>query len=381
MELSSLLWGGVDDAIPSHVTVIDWVEKCGLSLTEGSLKKRTAEEAYSLVIDNSITMCGQDLHLELKTSSVHPGHPHRQADVSVARMVAGCQWSAESTKRELDKTISELGHAPEYMVCDNGKTMCKACEKMGLPTHRDISHSFGMFLERVYSKDDEFTDFISRKGYARKFSHTPMAPLMPPRRREYARFMNAFETVRWAKGMLENDRLLSSRERWLLSFVRTHASLVDELDEVMKGFEYMEQLCKQEGLSHRTASMCRDYVNRHFMTMGDRARRLGDMIIRYFNKEERLLTGDEPHNICSDIIESTFGYLKERMSPNKNNGYTPLVLLMPLHMRVSTIEDCKSFNAAKTIGNTKLDDIKKWRADNLLPNPSIKRFNLLKKVS
>ncbi|MBR4594382.1 MAG: hypothetical protein IKO33_07385, partial [Bacteroidaceae bacterium] len=123
------------------------------------------------------------------------------------------------------------------------------------------------------------------------------------------------------------------------------------------------------------------YVNRHFMTKGERVRRLGDMIISYFNNEERLLTGDEPHNICSDIIESTFGYLKDRMSPNKNNGYTPLVLLMPLHMRVSSIEDCRSFNAARTIGKTKLYDIKKWRADNLLPNPSIKRLNLLKKVS
>ena len=34
------------------------------------------------------------------------------------------------------------------------------------------------------------------------------------------------------------------------------------------------------------------------------------------------------NNICSDIIESTFGYFKERISPNKNNGYTPLVLLL-----------------------------------------------------
>lgn len=381
MELSSLLWGGVDDRIPSHVTVIDWVEKCGLSLAEGSLRKKTAAEAYSLVIDNSITLCGQDLHLELMASSVHPGHPHSHADVSVVSMVAGRQWDAESTRRELDKTIARLGYAPEYVVCDNGRTVCNASEEAGLPTHRDISHSFGMFLERVYSKDDEFTHFINKKGYARKYSHTLMAPLMPPRRREYARFMNAFETVRWAKAMLENDRLLSSRERWLFSFVRTHASLVEELDEVMKGYEYMEQLCKQVGLSHRTASMCRDYVNRHFMTKGERVRRLGDMIISYFNKEERLLTGDEPHNICSDIIESTFGYLKSRMSPNKSNGYTPLVLLMPLHMRVSTIDDCRSFNAARTIGNTKLNDINKWRADNLLPNPSIKRLNLLKKVS
>ena len=381
MELSNLLWDGVADEIPSHVTVLEWVEKCGLSIAKGSLSKRTAREAYSLIIDNSITICGQELHLELQTSSVHPGHPHKHADVSVVKMVAGNCWNQETTRKELDKTITALDRRPDYVVCDNGRTMCKASEGMDIPTHRDISHSFGMFLERVYSKDAEFADFISKKGYARKFSHTPTAPLMPPKRREYARFMNVFETVHWAKGVLENDRLLSSGERWLLSFVRTHASLVEELDEVMQGYEYMEQLCKQEGLSHSTASMCRDYANKHFMTKGDRVRSLGNMIISYFNKEEKLLKGDEPHNICSDIIESTFGYLKDRMSPNKNNGYTPLVLLIPLHLRVSTIEDCRSFNTTKIIGTTTLNDVKKWRADNLLPNPSIKRLNLLKNVN
>ena len=44
-------------------------------------------------------------------------------------------------------------------------------------------------------------------------------------------------------------------------------------------------------------------------------------------------------------------------------------------------EDCKKFNARTAIGKTKMEDIKKWRADNLLPNPSIKRMNVLKKVS
>ena len=55
------------------------------------------------------------------------------------------------------------------------------------------------------------------------------------------------------------------------------------------------------------------------MAKGDRVRKLGDMFINYFNREEMLLEGNEPHNICSDIIESTFGYFKDRMSPNKNN--------------------------------------------------------------
>ena len=381
MQLAGLLWNGITDTIPSHVTVLEWVEKCGLSLTKGCMKKKTAEEAYSLIFDNSITVCGQDLHLELKASSKHPGHSLRQTDVSVVSMKAGKGWDTEMIKEQLVDTVKAEGRKPEYVVSDNGLIMCKAACELGLKHHKDISHSFGMFLENVYSKDPEFCDFISKKGYARKFSHTPMACLMPPKRREYARFMNVFETVHWAKAVIENEHLLSSREKYLLGFVKTHASLVEELNDVMVGYEYMERLCKEEGFSHKTARTCRDYVVRNFMTKGDRARRLGDMIIGYLNREETLLEGDEPHNICSDIIESTFGYFKDRMSPNKNNGYTPLVLLIPLRLQLSTIEDCKSFNARTAIGKTKMEDIKKWRADILLPNPSNNRINLLKKAS
>ena len=139
------------------------------------MKRKTAEEAYSIIFDNSITVCGQDLHLELKASSEHPGHSLKHADVSVLRMKAGKGWNTEMIKGQLEQTIKEEGRKPD------------------LTHHKDISHSFGVFLENVYSKDPEFADFIAKKGYARKFSHTAMAPLMPPRRREYARFMNVFD--------------------------------------------------------------------------------------------------------------------------------------------------------------------------------------------
>ena len=378
LQLAGLLWNGITDDIPSHVTVLDWVEKCGLSITKGCMGKKTAEEAYSIIYDNSITVCGQDLHLELKSSSEHPGHSLRHADVSVLRMKVGKGRDAEMINGQLEQAIKDEGRKPDYVVSDNGSIMCKADETLGLKHHKDISHSFGMFLENVYSKDPEFMDFIVKKGNARKFSHTPMASLMPPRRREYARFMNVFDTVHWAKTILENDRLLSGHERYMLSFVRAHASLVEELDDIMQAYEYMEQLCKQEGLSHKTASECRRCINQNLMTKGDRVRRLAGMLIAYFNREEALLSGDEIHNITTDIIESTFGCFKGRMSPNKNNGYTPLVLLIPLSLRVSTIEDCRNFNVRELLGKTTINDIKKWRGDNLLPNPSIKRMKVVK---
>ena len=290
MQLAELLWNGITDDIPSHVTVLDWVEKCGLSITKGCMKRKTAEEAYSIIFDNSITVCGQDLHLELKASSEHPGHSLKHADVSVLRMKAGKGWNTEMIKGQLEQTIKGEGRKPDYVVSDNGQIMCIAGETLGLTHHKDISHSFGVFLE--------------------------------------------------------NEHLLSSHERYMLSFVRSHASLVEELDDVMHAYEYMEQLCKQYGLSHKTASEYRRYINQNLMTKGDRVRRLTNMLIAYFNREEALLDGDEVHNITSDIIESTFGCFKARMSPNKNNGYTPLVLLIPLSLKVSTIDDCRNFNVS-----------------------------------
>ncbi len=142
MQLAALLWNGITDDIPSHVTVLEWVEKCGLSLTKGCMKKKTAEEAYSLIFDNSITVCGQDLHLELRASVEHPGHCLTQADVEVVRMKTGKDWDTEMIKTQLEQTVKEEGHNPEYVVSDNGLTMCKAARKLGLKHHKDISHSF-----------------------------------------------------------------------------------------------------------------------------------------------------------------------------------------------------------------------------------------------
>jgi hypothetical protein len=57
------------------------------------------------------------------------------------------------------------------------------------------------------------------------------------------------------------------------------------------------------------------------------------------------------------------------------------VLLIPLSLKVSTIEDCRNFNVRDLLGKTTIADIKKWRGDNLLPNPSIKRMNVVKNVA
>ena len=80
MQLAGLLWKGITDSIPSHVTVLEWVEKCGLSLTRGCMKKKTARRP----IPSSSTTASRYADKACIWNSEYP--PDIPATVSVSPM-------------------------------------------------------------------------------------------------------------------------------------------------------------------------------------------------------------------------------------------------------------------------------------------------------
>lgn len=374
VDVVNLVFGGIAGEAPSHDTVLGWVEKFGYALSRES--KRPEHDGHALIIDNSVNMNGQELHLELEAPAAHPGHALTHGDVRVVCMKVGRKWDTAAVKGELAQ--STAGRRPAYVVSDNARPLCRACRELGLAHHRDISHSFGMFLERVYSKTEELAEFNRGMAYARKFSHTEIGCLMPPRRRDYARFMNLFDRIDWAYLMLHNFHKLPDRGKAVFGFLLRMGGFVDEMKEVMDWYRRLERLCKEHGLSFGTSRQCVALVNSTFMQRGERLRTLGRMLIDYFRQEESLLeSSDAVHNICSDVIESTFGYVKGRLPSNKNNGFTPLVLLIPAHLRVADIKSCKDLDLSDAMRRTKLADIARWRKENLLPNPTKTRARTL----
>ncbi|MGM9684812.1 MAG: hypothetical protein ACI3YI_01100, partial [Bacteroidaceae bacterium] len=124
---------------------------------------------------------------------------------------------------------------------------------------------------------------------------------------------------------------------------------------------------------------CKRHIVEHFCGGTDRQRMLGEELLGYFNREVKILTSkDCAHNVASDIIESTFGYTKERMSSCKNSGFTSYVLVLPLHLRLACIDDCKTYDAHRIMEQTHYADIKEWRKSNLLPSPICRRRYILK---
>lgn len=383
LEVFNLVFGKLTDDIPSYQTALDWVKKCGLSVYENARRRPSLREVdYSIIMDNSITIGGQDLHVELMAPASHPGHSLRHSDVEMVKMSVDEKWTGDMVREELSDTIAKAGCKPKYVVTDNGRVMLGALAGQELTCHRDISHSFGMYLEQVYGKDGEYSELVQKIGYARKYGHTPIAHLMPPRRRAYARFMNVFDSIQWAHDIMQSDFKLPALARHLFGFVNTHASLFEEMQEVMDAYRYMEHLCKEKGLSRTTAAECISHIGKTLMPGGERPRRLGRLLIGYFRKEASLLEEEDAvHNISSDVIESAFGYIKNRMSSCANHGFTSLILLMPLHFRLADIDCCADFNISDCLQSTSLTKLNEWKRESLMQNMSQNRTKTLKFAS
>lgn len=118
------------------------------------------------------------------------------------------------------------------------------------------------------------------------------------------------------------------------------------------------------------------------MGRGDRLTRLGEMMLGYFATEVSLLKNkDEVHHISSDLIESLFGYFKERKSPNRMYGVTGFILVLPLHNRLSMLESAGTFDFKAALEHNSIADVKAWERKTLTENLAAKRGRILRRAS
>lgn len=379
VEVMNSVYPSLGLAEVSHTTVRDWVLKVGLDAYKHRCKDMTAEEAYAIIMDESITIAEHKILLTLKVPAEHPGDSLSRSDVEVADIHVAASHKSEDVKAAVGRVASEFGRAPEYAVTDNGRNLVKGLAEAGIKGHRDISHTFGTYLKAIYGTDEEFILLTKAIGNARHYALTDVDYLMPNNMRALARWMNVFGWAKWAKDMMEACGKLTSKERSMYSFVWEHGALVEELSEVMSCFREVLTLCKDSGLSRRTAMQCVAIINREFMGRGERLTKLGGMMIGYFTQETAMLGSDEEvHNVSSDIIESLFGGFKERKSPNRMYGVTGFILVMPLETQLCTLQRAAKVDFKAALERNRIADVKAWERDNLPGNLAAKRAHVLR---
>ena len=381
VEVVNFVFPSLGLAETTFVTIRDWVLKLGLDTYKHRCKGMSAGRAYALIMDESITIAEHKILLGLAAPAVHPGHALTRADVEIVDIHVASSHKSADVKEAVERIGQRIGRAPAYAVTDNGRNLVKGLSEAGIQGHRDISHTFGTYLKAVYDKEDEFVSLTKAVGNARHFALTDVDYLMPCNMRALARWMNVFDWVGWAKNLMEADQKLTPKERKMYSFLQEHGALVDELYEVMQCFRHVLTICKDAGLSRRSAAQSISFINQDLMGRGDRLTRLGSMMIGYFTRETTLLESEEAvHVVSSDIIESLFGGFKERKSPNRMYGVTGFVLILPLQTRLGTLEDARNMDFKACLERTRTADVKAWERENLPENLAAKRARVLRQA-
>ena len=316
----------------------------------------------------------EKLLLTLAVPADKEGHVMTEKDIVIVDISIAKSWNGATIKDVLKKVAEKIGHDPEYVISDNGSTIGKAVRDAGYRHHLDISHSLGMFLERVYKNEPDFQELSKKVSDARfKYNMQEVAFIQPPAQRSIARFINMSKWIEWASRMQYVYHTLQDDIKSIYGFIPQNASLVDELSEVMSCINKIEKDIKNNGISHESAARCKQLARNTLMSGNERQHKIGTFILEYLDRETSFLHEDESHNASTDTIESTFGVVKARKSDDKLAGVTPIILMMPLRLHFADKIRRVNFKFKERLETGRHRHIKEWTDVNLSPNLVIKR--------
>ena len=365
--------GGMFGKVPAYTSIGYWAQELGLSVYKESCSL-FKDKRYALIIDESMMIGSEKLLLTLAVPADNEGHVITEKDIVIVDISIAKSWNGTTIEDVLKKVSEKIGHDPEYVISDNGSTIGKAVRDAGYRHHLDISHSLGMFLERVYKNEPDFQELSKKVSDARlKYNMQEVAFIQPPSQRSIARFINMSKWIEWASRMQYVYHTLRDDIKSIYGFIPQNASLVDELSEVMSCINRIEKDIKNNGISHESAARCKQLVRNTLMSGNERQHKIGTFILEYLDRETSFMNEDESHNASTDTIESTFGVAKARKSDDKLAGVTPIILMMPLRLHFADKTRRVNFNFKERLETGRHRHIKEWTDVNLSPNLVIKR--------
>lgn len=193
--------GNVFGKVPAYTTIGYWTQELGLSVYKESCSL-FKDKRYALIVDESMMIGSEKLLLTLAMPAINAGSAITEKDITIVDISIAKSWNGTSIKNVLEKVADKIGHKPEYVISDNGFTVCKAVRDAGYAHHSDISHTLGMFLERVYKKEADFQELSNNVQLARfNYNMQDVAYVQPPSQRSIARFMNMSKWIDWISRM------------------------------------------------------------------------------------------------------------------------------------------------------------------------------------
>lgn len=368
------------DCTPSYNTIENWVKKSGYSIYKEPFSDTTSGD-YAIIFDESMMVGSQKMLLTLGINARKQGIAALcPADVEILKMSVQSSWNKEKVADDLKELTDRIGHPPCYVISDNGGSLTHAVKKLNFNHMRDVGHTLGVLMERIYKNDKKFISYMQKVALV-KFQHVMKSTgyLLAPKQRTIARFLNLSEIVHWSAKMLSAYPNLSLQEQETFSFIPDYASLIKELHDVLTCVNAIFKDTKTKGLSGKTYQSSILHLQTLLSSKNQRMILLAESITDYLNEQISKMPDDTINwNISSDVIESLFGVYKDRKSPNSLYGMTAFSLFLPIYTRIRAEKKSTKFDFKRALEHTFMSDIEQWRKINLIENQVTKRINMLK---
>jgi len=358
----------LDSKCPCANTLLNWSNKYGLFELSQELDTTTEQV---LLLDESISVGQKKVFLSqaIDLTNYDFGKSLTHRDTQVVSLGIAKSWKAQDIAKLLP-----CKNQVSYAVCDGGSNLVKALKDKEITRVYDVTHSLGGLVRKHYSKNPVFLAFSKKTtSFKQKVVLGKDAILMPPTQRPKARFLNIHNLVVWARkiiNLFDNNYLTKEQEQkleWILSF----RSLIIELNQVDLLTNAIFAILKPKGLSKKTIIECEQILKQSTAPVFYK-----DKIKAYLYSYNELI--EQYHTIicCSDIIESTFGKFKNRVSSNKMGNITGACL------EICTYGTNFKQDAIKiALEKIKISDICQWKNHNEADNLAKRRYELFKKVA
>jgi FtsZ-binding cell division protein ZapB len=371
---------------PSHVTIRNWVLKVGYyELT------RTKEKSDDriVILDHSIGL-GQEkifvVYSIYEKDFLKLNRPLQYSDLEVLLVKSVKKSDGELVASDILELIEKYGI--NYAVGDYGSDIKKGLRLLDIPHIHDLSHLFSIHIEKLYDKDERYQNLKKEMSLMRKkFSQTTIAAIIPPKKRKKSEYQSFDKLIIWSERALDllNNRLTDKkiikelikefdnatleRIRQELDWINNYTELIKELSEINTVLKEIEKDMKHNGLT--TITLINAEVSLEKLTTANGILFKNNLLPKLH--EQFNLLPDKDVILCSsDILESTFGKYKNRLSENSMASVTDLMLIIAAYTCNLTEE-----KIIECMENVKISDIKKWSEENVGTSLSKQRSLLL----
>ncbi len=367
--------------VPTHVTIRNWTLKVGYY--ELTRPKEKADD-WIILLDHSIQFGPEKIFVVLgirEKNFLKLKRPLQYSDLDTLYEEPMKKSNGDLIFSRVEKLQKKLGNI-KYAVGDYGSDLKKGLLLIGIIHIHDLSHSISNEIEKIYKSNETYHSFKKQLSLMRsKLSQTNIAAISPPKRRKKSEYQSFDKIVKWADSSLGLLKKLNSSEknkklkelkkrlgkelsknildkiRENLAWITDYQELINELTEINRAVKLIEKHIKHSGLS--TVTLCKSTILLDELTTKTGILFKNNLKAKLKSQYD-LLSKTDTILCSSDILESTFGKYKNRVSGNLMASVTVLILMIAAYSSNLTESDIK-----ESMENVKISDIKEWEKNKI----------------